>query len=84
MITPSTKTSSWVRRKRRESLGGAVLSGRSRLRAPVHVLVQKWGKINLPFIKQRRFNGLRYWVLIHRWRPIAPKRGMLLQQENVV
>ena len=52
------------------------ISGRSRLRAPVHVPVQKWEKINLPFIKRQRFNGLRFWVWIHRRRPIAPKRGI--------
>ncbi len=40
------------------------------------VPVQKWEKINLPFIKPQQFNGLRFWVLIHRRRPIAPKRGI--------
>ncbi len=40
------------------------------------VPVEKWGELNLPFIKQPRFNGLRFRILIYRSRPIALKTGI--------
>jgi hypothetical protein len=42
----------------------------------VDVAVEKIERINLPFIKEQRINGLRFWILIHRSRPFAPKRGI--------
>jgi hypothetical protein len=42
----------------------------------VDVAVEKWKEFNLPFIKQQVFNGLRFWILIHRNRPIALKTGI--------
>lgn len=46
------------------------------MRGPVYALVEKWKEFNLPFIKQQRFNGLRFRLLIHRNRPIALKTGV--------
>jgi hypothetical protein len=42
----------------------------------VHVAVEKWKTINLPFIKQQQFNGLRFRFLIRRNLRIAPKKGI--------
>jgi hypothetical protein len=42
----------------------------------VDVAVEKWKTINLPFIKQQRFNGLRFWFLVRRNWPIALKKGI--------
>jgi hypothetical protein len=39
-------------------------------------IVENWKEFNLPFIKERRFNGLRFWNLSHRSRLIAPKKGI--------
>jgi hypothetical protein len=53
-----------------------VLTGRSRFWEAVNVPVEKREEFNLPFIKQQRFNGLRFGVLIPRSRSIAPKKGI--------
>jgi hypothetical protein len=42
----------------------------------VDVNVENWKELNLPFIKERRFNGLRFWILMERSRAIAPKKGI--------
>jgi len=38
--------------------------------------VEKGAEFNLPFIKQPRFNGLRFWFVLQGKRAIAPKRGI--------
>ena len=83
MTTPFAKIEARLRRKHRASLraprhqsDAQGSPGRSRLRAPVNVPVQKREEFNLPFIKQLRFNGLRFRVLIYRSRAIAPKWGV--------
>jgi hypothetical protein len=42
----------------------------------VDVIVENWKEFNLAFIKERRFNGLRFWILIRRSSSIAPKKGI--------
>jgi hypothetical protein len=42
----------------------------------VDVAVEKGKTINLPFIKQQRFNGLRFQFLMRCNRLIAPKKGI--------
>jgi hypothetical protein len=49
----------------------------------VDVRVEKWKTINLAFIKQQRFNGLRFRFLIRRKRLIAPKKGIDNLQANL-
>jgi len=49
----------------------------------VDVPVEKWKTINLPFIKQQRFNELRFRFLILRNRRIAPKKGIDNLQANL-
>ena len=54
----------------------SLLSVASALRCTVEVFVQKWEKINLPFIKQQLLNGLRPSVLVSFNVSIAPKSGI--------
>jgi hypothetical protein len=42
----------------------------------VDVAVEKWKTINLPSIKQQRFNGLRFRFSMRRNWSIAPKKGI--------
>jgi hypothetical protein len=44
--------------------------------ASVDVAVEKWKRTIPPFIKRRRFNGLRFQFLMLRNHPIAPKKGI--------
>jgi hypothetical protein len=42
----------------------------------VDAIVENWKEFDLPFIKERRFKGLRFWNLSHRSGPFAPKKGI--------
>jgi hypothetical protein len=49
----------------------------------VNVAVEKWKTINLAFIKQLRFNELRFRFFLRPNRPIAPKKGIDNLQANL-